>query len=132
MLREFSKELAEDREFEFGGEVFRFRYPYWEETAAIFDDEGDTASDGNGGFSWKADTEKAIELIPIFLDPDYNDAHNRFVALMGRKNDPVPRHQIAQLYQWLVRLTSGLPTEPPSVSEAGGGTSAGSSQEGSS
>ena len=129
MLREFSKELAEDRDFEIGGEVFRFRYPNWQEAAALWDEETQ-AVNANGDFSWKADTEMAIKRIPIFLDP-MNDSHKRFGALVKRKTDPVPRHQIAQLYQWLVRVTSGLPMEPPSGSEPGGGASDDSSQEGS-
>ena len=126
MLREFSKELAEDRDFEIGGEVFKFRYPYWEEGAAIFDE--DLSPNGDGKFSWKADTELAIKRIPIFLDPD-NDSHKRFKALAARKTNPVPRQQLVELYRWLVRITSGLPTNPPSDSESGGGASDASSQE---
>jgi hypothetical protein len=121
VLREFSKELAEDRSFEFGGHVFKFRYPHWEEGAAIWDAETE-AIGSNGDFSWKADTEFAIERIPIFLDPE-NNAHAEFKKIVKRKENPVPRQQIAQLYTWLVRMTSGLPTNPPSASEPGGGSS---------
>ena len=32
-MRRFSEELVEDREFEIGGELFKWRYPYWEEFA---------------------------------------------------------------------------------------------------
>ena len=69
--------------------------------------------------------------IPIFLDP-VNDSHKRFKTLITRKTDPVPRHQIVQLYRWLLQVTSGLPTSPPSDSVSGGGDSAGSSEGGSS
>ena len=124
MLKEFSKELAEDRTFEFGGHVFKFRYPHWEEGAAIFDEDTEPATNGN--FTWKMDTELAIERIPTFLDPE-NDAHAEFKKIVARKTDPVPRHQIIDLYQWLVRITSGLPTEQPSASEPGAGASGGSS-----
>lgn len=127
MLREFSKELIEDRQFEIGGELFEFRYPHWEEGASLFDEETEPATNGN--FSWKADTEMAIKRIPMFLDPK-NDSHRRWKALVARKTDPVPRHQIVDLYQWLVRTTSGLPTEQPSDSVPGAGASDGSSQEG--
>lgn len=123
MRRQFSKELDEDRDFEIGGEVFKFRYPHWEEGAAIFDE--DLTQNGDG-FSWKADTEAAIKQIPVFLDPA-NDAHKRFKALIARKTDPVPRQQIVELHQWLVRVTSGLPTEPPVGSQPGGGASDSSS-----
>ena len=123
MQREFSKELAEDRQFEIGGELFAYRYPHWTETAELFDEElkPDEAST-NGDFSFKIDTELAIKRIPIFLNPD-NDSHKRFKTLVGRKTDPVPRHQIVQLYRWLLQVTSGLPTSPPSGSEPGGGDS---------
>ena len=129
MQREFSKELAEDRQFEIGGELFQFRYPHWSETAELFDEEMTPEKQNGSGpeeFSFKADTELAIKRIPIFLDP-VNDSHKRFKTLVARKTDPVPRHQIVQLYRWLTQVTSGLPTSPPSDSESGGGDSAASS-----
>lgn len=126
MQREFSKELAEDRDFEVGGEVFRWRYPHWQETAELFDEEVTPEPEGENGkrdtFSFTADTELAIKRIPIFLDP-LNDSSKRWKALVGRKADPVPRHQIVQLYRWLLQVTSGLPTNPPSDSASGGGDS---------
>lgn len=123
MLRRFSDELAEDREFEIGGELFSFRYPYWEEGAALFDEDLTPSENGDGGeFSFKADTEMAIKRIPMFLDPA-NDSHARFKRMVSRKTDAVPRHQIVQLYRWLVEVTSGLPTNPPSESASGGGSS---------
>lgn len=126
MQREFSKELAEDRDFEIGGEMFKFRYPHWEETASLFDEEVTPEPEGENGkvpeFSFKADTEVALKRIPIFLDPG-NDSHKRFKTLVARKADPVPRHQFVQLYRWLLQVTSGLPTNPPSDSVSGGGDS---------
>lgn len=129
MIREFSKELAEDRSFELGGELFEFRYPHWEEAADLFDAELKPSENGDAGeFSFRADTELAIKKFPMFLDPK-NDSHKRFKAMAARKTDPVPRHQIVQAYRWLVQVTSGLPTSPPSASEAGGGSDDTSSQE---
>ena len=128
MLREFSKELAEDRDFEFGGEVFKFRYPHWEQGAQIWDEDLEDAKDVNGNFSWKADTELAIKRIPIFLDPA-NESHKRFKALVDRKTNAVPRHQLVELYRWLVRVTSDLPTTPPSASGPLGGDTESSSAE---
>ena len=122
MLRRFSEELVEDREFELGGELFKFRYPHWEEGAALFDDELEPAENGNGEFSFKADTELAIKRTPMFIDPA-NDAHERYARLVERKIDPVPRFQIVQAYRRLVEVTSGLPTSPPSESASGGGSS---------
>ena len=133
MQREFSKELPEDREFEIGGEVFRFIYPHWKEGATLFDDEmqevkqaAEGEPEANGAFSFVADTETAIKRVPMFLDPG-NDSHARFQTLVSRKADLVPRHQIAQLYRWLVEITSGFPTKPLSDSSSGDGNSEDSS-----
>jgi hypothetical protein len=128
MQRSFSKELEEDREFEIGGEVFRWMFPHWKDGAKLFDDEMQEvaeqtegeASNGNRAFSFVADTETAIKRVPLFLDPDFNDAHARWKSLMTRKPPhAVPRHQIAQCYRWLVEVTSGFPTNLPSGSGSG-------------
>jgi hypothetical protein len=134
MLRNFDDELVEDREIRIGGEVFEFIYPHWEVGAKIFDEELTPAPSENGepeAFSWVADTAKAIERIPMFLNPK-NDSHKRFKALAARKDDAVPRFQFAQLYRLLVQVTSNLPTTPPSspLSDDGAGaTEAGSADE---
>ena len=130
MQREFSKELAEDRDFEIGKEVFTWRYPHWSEAAKLFDEEVTPQPEENGKapeFSFQADTELAIKRIPMFLEGGA-PTKKRWEALVARKEDPVPRHQIVQLYRWLVQETSGLPTQPPSASEPGGGDSETSSQ----
>jgi hypothetical protein len=117
MIRDFDSELVDDREIRIGGEVFEFIYPHWEVGAQIFDEELTPAQNGDGepeAFSWKADTEKAIQRIPMFLNPK-NDSHKRFKALAARKVDAVPRFQFAQLYRLLVQVTSNLPTTPPSL-----------------
>jgi hypothetical protein len=136
MRRSFSQELEEDREFEIGGMVFKFIYPHWKDGALLFDQEmeevkaaGENTAESNGAFSFVADTETAIKRVPMFLDPE-NDSHKRWKELVARKSSPVPRHQIAQLYRWLVEVTSGFPTTPPSVSSSGDGTNGDSSQEG--
>ena len=127
MIRDFDAELVEDREIRIGGQIFEFIYPHWEIGAKIFDDEL-TPADSNGSgeptvFSWVADTQEAINKIPMFLNPK-EDAHNRWKQLVKRKEDAVPRFQIAQLYRLLVQVTSNLPTSPPSSepSDAGDGT----------
>ena len=48
MQREFSKELVEDREFEIGGEVFRFRYPLAHETSKLWDENLEPVVPGSG------------------------------------------------------------------------------------
>lgn len=136
-MRDWDSELVEDRSFKIGGQVFHWVYPHWKEGAKLFDDEMSEvkeAAESNGDakeFSFTADTETAIKRIPMFLE-DENDAHTRFKDLMSRKTDPVPRHQIAQLYRWLVEVTSGFPTTPPSASTPGDGSSDDSSREGAS
>ena len=127
MQREFSKEQPEDRQFEIGGELFEWQYPHWEKMAQLWDEsdvteEEDEDGNKNGTFSFKTDTEFAISRIPVFLNPA-NDSHKRFKTLLNRKTDPVPRHQIVQLYRWLFQQAAGLPTNPPSGSEPGGGDS---------
>jgi hypothetical protein len=134
MQREFSKELAEDRQFEIGGELFEWAYPHWEVGAKLWDGD-DRQEEAEGGetngktaFSFRADTEFAIKNVPLFLDPK-NDSHKRWKTLVARKTDPVPRHQIIQLYRWLFEQVGGLPTKPASDSESGAGDSEESSEE---
>lgn len=139
MSKNFDAELAEDRSFTFGGNVFKWRYPHWEVTADLFDKDrvngNATQQEGEEGeapaFSMRADTDLAIERIPIYLDPE-GDAVKRFKAVVNRKTDAVPRFQIVRLYLWLLEVTSGLPTQPPSALEPGGGSRDTSSEEGSS
>lgn len=131
VARSFSEELVENRQFEVGGELFEWTYPHWEVAAGLWDgDDQEREGETNGKpekFSFRADTEYAIKHVPIFLDPK-NDSLKRWKALVARKTDPVPRHQIVQLYRWLFEVASGLPTKPPSDSEPGGGDSAESSE----
>jgi len=134
--RSFSKELEEDREFEIGGQIFKFQYPHWKDGALLFDEEMIQVADAaetNGdatAFSFVADTETAIKRVPMFLDPE-NDAHKRWKELVARKPPhAVPRHQIAQCYRFLVEVTSGFPTTPLSDSSSGDGSSEESSVEG--
>ena len=132
MQRSFSKEQPEDREFEIGGQIFHWVYPHWKEGSLLFDQEmsevaqAAEGAESNGSFSFVADTETAIKRIPMFLDPR-QDAHKRWNDLVERKEDPVPRHQIAQCYRWLVEVTSGFPTTQPSDSSSGDGSSEDSS-----
>jgi hypothetical protein len=126
MQRDWDAELIEDRSFKIGGELFEWIYPHWEIGARLFDDNLEPAKkngDGDaseGGFYFQADTQLAIDRIPLFLNPK-NDAKARFKRLAARKEDAVPRHQFVQLYRWLVQVTGGLPTDPPSSTPSDGG-----------
>ena len=136
-MRDFDSELVEDRSIKIGGQVFHWRYPHWKDGAELFDremSEVSEAAEQNGDakeFSFVADTETAIKRVPMFLDTE-NDAHKRWKDLVARKTDPVPRHQITQLYRYLVEVTSGFPTTQPSGSGSGDGSSEDSSTEGAS
>jgi hypothetical protein len=110
-----------------GGESFRWRELHYTEGSKLW--EMYTSPAENGQREFLKDTEKAIAVIVDLLEPESKKA---FKALMARKTDPVPRHQIMQLYHWLFSVVSGLPTEPPSDSGTGGGNSEAGSSAGSS
>lgn len=109
--------VADDREFEIGGEVFKWVYPYWEDIADVFDvDEDETSIDN----SVRGTIADLIERIKIFIDPDFNDGVTRWTALSKRRKDPIPHSQYAELYRWLLEVTSDPhPSEPSTPSEDG-------------
>ena len=117
MLREFSKELVEDRQFEIGGELFEWRYPYWEDFAARRDQDAAVVAEadkpkenGEPDLTFKDLYKDFIDRIEPFLDPK-NDSIKRWRALSKRKIDPVPAYQFSELYIWLLEVTSARPTE---------------------
>ena len=114
MLREFSKELVEDRQFEIGGELFEWRYPYWEDFADRRDQDAKIVQQAEGNddaeMSFKDLYKDFIERIEPFIDPK-NDSVKRWRALAKRKVDPVPAYQYTELYMWLLEVTSARPTE---------------------
>lgn len=114
-MKRFSDEMATDREFEIGGEMFRWQYPHWSEIVAIFDGDADENGDLTTA---RANMEAFIQRIPIFLDPA-DDARARWDQVVTRKENPVPYYQFSALYRWLLEATSGRPTEPPSPSANG-------------
>lgn len=110
--------VAEDREFEIGGEVFKWVYPFWEDIAKIFDvdDESQDTIDN----SVRGTISDLIERIAVFIDPDFNDGVNRWKALANRRKNPIPHSQYSELYRWLLEVTSDPhPTDPSSPSEDG-------------
>lgn len=128
-MKKFSVEV--DREFEIGGELFKWRQPYWEDYANLLDNDiaaaqaaVDAATRTNGGETPEGETaqndtvhaaiEDFIKRIEMFLDPE-NDSLKRWRALAKRKADPIATYQFRELHNWLVEVTSGRPpTEPPS------------------
>ena len=113
--------VEEDREFEIGGELFQWVYPYWEDIADVFD-SGDMGEETNGNapLTVRGTIQDFIDKIELFIDSDFNDGISRWREISKRKKNPIPHSQYAQLYQWLLEVTSGThPTEPSSQSETG-------------
>jgi hypothetical protein len=126
-MKEFSEELADDRKFEIGGQVLQWRYPHAEELAILFDEDEAILAKANGDKSEmtnKQALDVTIKRIEIFLVKDDVPKWKKIVA---DKENPVPLFQIRGLYRWLLEVTSGLPTLPPSTLPAGGGETEGSS-----
>lgn len=113
--------VVEDKEFEIAGEVFRFVYPYWEDIAKVFDAESADVTNGNEPvISVRETISDFIKRIELFIDPEFNDGITRWRALSKRKKNPIPHSQYAELYRWLLEVTSApTPTEPSSPSEDG-------------
>jgi hypothetical protein len=125
-VREFSSELVTDKKFEIGGVVLEWRYPYWEELAAIFDEDLRAVRNGDepGEITTQKALEDTVERIGLFLE---NGSRGQWQEVAHRKDNPVPLFQISELYRWLLEVTSGRPTQSPSASEAGGGETEASS-----
>jgi hypothetical protein len=117
-MREFSKELVNEaeRKFEIGGELFRWRYPYWEEFADRRDKDAeivqqtDEQKNGEAEVTFKDIYQDFITRIEAFIDPA-NDGLKSWRTLAKRKIDPVPAYQFSELYMWLLEVTSARPTE---------------------
>lgn len=135
--------MPTDRKFEVGGEVYEWVTPYWEDLAAIFDedvadtlraladaekDPAERLEDSEPAQQTRENIEKMQKRIMLFLD---EKDHERFQALTRRKKDPVAMFMWQQVYTWLLEVATGRPTEQPSPSEAGAGNGAPSSQAGS-
>ena len=120
MQREFSKELAEDRQFEIGGELFEWPLSplgggggVWDEEVIADEVDGGRADGAGvllpGRHRVRDQAHPALPRTPERLSQALQDA--------GSSQDRSrPRHQIVQLYRWLLQVTSGLPTKPPSDS----------------
>ena len=113
--------VAEDREFEIGGEVFQFVYPYWEDIAEVFDEDEKPSENGDAAFNTVRSTiEDLIKRTELFIDPDFNDGVTRWRELTKRRKNPIPHSQYSELYRWLLEVTSDPhPTEPSTPSEDG-------------
>ena len=126
-MKSYTEELGtRDRDFEIGGEVFKWRELGWYETEALaIREEQFLAKEDKTA---KDSTDFLIERILVFLDPA-NDSNRRFKALLKRKDDPVPHFQITELHEWLWEQVSSRPTQLPSLSSNGPGNNEASSQD---
>ena len=115
-MKKFSDARAQDRDFEFLGELFKYKLVHWSVITSIVDDGGKNGKDPTA----TEQVQELIDLIPDFLDED-NDGPARMKALLGGKDKPVPIGQVNALYEWLLEVTSGRPTEQPSPSPGGRG-----------
>lgn len=121
-MKRFSETLPDEREFEIAGEVFHWRYPYWEEITAIFDEDLiEEPADGEEvkDLTFHQNIEIFIRRIALFIAD--NDKE-RWQTLSYNKDNPIPYAQFSDLYRWLLEVASGRPTVPPSPSESGDGT----------
>ena len=121
-MKKFSDALEQDREFEFGGELFKYRYVHWSILTEIVD-----GSNSNGKEPTATENvQEIVDSIPKFIEPD---GDKRIHEMLSSKDKPVPIGQVNALYEWLLEVTSGRPTVPPSPSEVGRGKTAPSSKE---
>jgi hypothetical protein len=124
-VKSFTEELPgpQDRSFEIGGEVFRWHYPGWLAVAEIQDEDSAVldALEKDPDSTLRSNVEAMRNLIgriEVFLDPD-GDNRDRWRALSGKDSNAIPHGQYILLYRWLLEVTSGRPTEAPSLSSPG-------------
>lgn len=120
-MKKFSDTLTQDRDFEFLGELFKYKLVHWSVITSIVDEGGKNGKDPTA----TEQVQELIDLIPAFVDED-NEGPARMKKLLEGKDKPVPIGQINALYEWLLEVTSGRPTEAPSSSAPGRGRTAAS------
>lgn len=113
-MKKFSDTLAQDRDFEFLGELFKYKLVHWTVITQIVDGGRSNGKEPTA----TEQVQELIEIIPEFID-DENDGPERMKALLSGEGKPVPIGQVNSLYEWLIEVTSGRPTEPPSPSTGG-------------
>ncbi len=129
-MKRFSPEGDVDREFEIGGEIFKWRVPYWEEIANRLDKDVEMATKAvNGDAAEKVPegaedmpttahgvVEDFIKRIEMFIDPE-EDSIKRWRSLAKRKNPAIPMNTFREVHQWLLEVTTNRdPTEQSSPS----------------
>lgn len=133
-MRRFSDDVmeAEKREFEVLGEVFRWRYPGWDEFSDRLDADFASVRSTNGDATEAGEKpnehatremyQDYVDRIAEFIDPDWNDGVTRWKALAAPKRGkkiPVPAYLLMDIWNYLVEVTTRSPTKLPSASAAG-------------
>lgn len=122
-MKKFSDALTQDREFEFCGELFKFQYVHWSVLTSIVDAGNENGKEPTA----TQNVQEIVDAIPNFIDPE-NDGDKKMLILLTSKDKPVPIGQVNALYEWLLEVTSGRPTEAPLPSATGPGKTAASSK----
>ena len=123
-IKRFS--IEQNREFEVAGQIFKWRIPYWEEIANVFDEATNElataakATDENGAAKPAyTSTKDLIKRIEVFIDPA-DDGLKRWRTAATSKTNPIPYSTFGDLYSWLLVVGSGrTPTDTPSPSSPG-------------
>jgi hypothetical protein len=121
--RQQAREIAlGDRSFTFGGEKFtHVRDCPWDviERAAALDlAEGVTVLSELRALVTEL-IEPGAELTQAEGDPIRYENHERFAALLRRRQDPITVDDVSALLRWLMGAASGRPTQSPPPSPVG-------------
>lgn len=118
MPKNFDDLLTDDLSFVVRGELFRMTYVR-PEVLAEWEDDDEGGDDGA-----IAAIERLDRRILGFLEPQDRD---RWTALRQKEDSAVPFVQLREIVRWMVETQSSRPTETPSASAAGRGSTAASS-----
>jgi hypothetical protein len=141
-VEDFDSVHVEDREFKLAGQTFRWRpIPYMEGLEQLARTVREEVADEDGAEeiekeklsrsdvaertieSYERNTERKIENLLLFLVPEDRERFKAAIVEGG-----VSMHQIDALQEWLGQKQTERPTEAPSLSDAGRGTTAPISQ----
>lgn len=124
-MKKFSDELASDREFEFMGELFKYKFVHWRtatDNVQRARDEAARREKEKATPTATEDFEWTIREISQYIDSD-NDGPQRMEKLLNNGDErPVPIGQVNELYTWLLEVSAGRPTEQPEPSQPGAST----------
>ncbi len=134
-MRNFDEILADDLSFEVGGETFTMVYVRPEVLAEYEDERAEElhrlrveAKESGDEFYIPNDAADTLERldrrIKSFLRPE---DHKRWDELRARTEKAVPYAALTEIERWMVETQSVRPTETPSPSGGGRGSTARSS-----